>query len=330
MNDKFLLEGRQEPRPEFARSLRQHLRAQEPRAAATGRARARFSPAMAAFAAVLVIAALFSIPAVRVSAQSFLDLFRVRKFAGVKVEDSRMEMLRGQQFDIESVLGKPERILDPGPPRAFPNAQEAALAAGYTLRQAVGVPPGLRADTTWVRGESRTRLRVDGSRMRGLLAALSIDDIQLPPAIDGAEVNVHLMPVARTTYRREGGHEISLIQAPSPEFSLPSGIQMAQLGEIGLRVAGLSSSEARRMSQSIDWHSTLLVPVPGGASSFREVDVRGHKGLLIALDERSGGKRRRLQGERTQLLWSDGERVFALVGRDVSDVELLQMANQVQ
>lgn len=330
MNDKFLNEGRREPRAEFARSLRERLRALESRESDPGRVRARFSPAVAAFASLLVIVGLFSIPAVRASAQAFLDLFRVRNFAAVTVDAQRMEMLRGQQFDVESVLGKPEQILDPGPARAFPNAQEAALATGYTLRQAVGMPSGLRADTTWVRGESRTRLRIDGSRMRGLLASLAIDDIQLPPAIDGAEVNVHLMPVARTTYRREGGHEIMLIQSPSPEFSLPSGIQMAQLGEIGLRVAGLSPSEARRMSQSIDWHSTLLVPVPGGASSFREVDVRGHKGLLVALDERSGGKRRRLQGERTQLLWSDGDRVFALVGRDVSDVELLQMANQVQ
>ncbi len=330
MNDNFLNEGRQEPRAEFTRSLRDRLRALESRESSPRPVRARLSAAAAAFASVLVIVGLFSIPAVRASAQAFLDLFRVRNFAAVTVDAQRMELLRGQQFDVESVLGKPERILDPGPARAFPNAQEAALATGYTLRQAVGMSSALRADTTWVRGESRTRLRIDGPRMRGLLASLAIDDIQLPPAIDGAEVNVHLMPVARTTYRREGGHEITLIQSPSPEFSLPVGIEMAQLGEIGLRVAGLSPAEARRMSRSIDWHSTLLVPVPGGASSFREVEVRGHKGLLVALDERGGGMRRRLQGEHTQLLWSDGDRVFALMGRNVSDVELLQMANQVQ
>jgi hypothetical protein len=32
----------------------------------------------------------------------------------------------------------------------------------------------------------------------------------------------------------------------------------------------------------------------------------------------------------TQLLWSDGERVYALVGRKASDITLMQMANAVQ
>ena len=32
----------------------------------------------------------------------------------------------------------------------------------------------------------------------------------------------------------------------------------------------------------------------------------------------------------TQLLWSDGERVYALVGKKVSDLTLMQMANAVQ
>jgi hypothetical protein len=333
MDDRFLDQGRREPRPEFARSLRERLRSQEGPAAGERPSGAfRLSPAVTAFAALLVVAGLFSIPAVRASAQAFLDLFRVRNFAAVTVDAARLEQLRGQKFDVESILGKPETVLDPGPLRRFASAQEAALATGYPLRTAVDAPAGFAAESTWVRGESRERLHVDATRLRGLLTALAIDDVQVPPAIDGAEVNVHVLPVAHTTYRRDAGHEIMLVQAPSPELSLPPGIDVAQLGEIGLRIAGLSAGEARRFAQNVDWHSTLLVPVPSDASSFREVEVRGNKGLLVAIGgngERRDGPHRRMRGG-SQILWSDGERVFAVVSENVSDVELLQMANAVQ
>jgi hypothetical protein len=289
MDDRFLDKGRQEPRPEFARSLRERLRRQDDAATQGHAARGfRFSPAIAAFATVLVIAGLFSIPAVRVSAQSFLDLFRVRNFAAVTIDAARLKQLREGKFDVESILGTPEMVRDPGPVRVFTNAEDA-------------------------------------------LTSLAIDDVQVPPGVDGAEVRLHIRPVARTAYRRDG-HEVMLIQAPSPELSLPAGIDVAQLGEIGLRIAGLPSGEARRFSQNVDWHSTLLVPVPSDASSFREVDVRGNKGLLVARGNhgtRRDGPRRRMDGG-TQIFWSDGERVFAVVSRDVTDLELLQMANSVQ
>jgi hypothetical protein len=330
MDDQFLKNARREPRPEFARSLRERLRRQE--TVATGRAKSarRFSPFVTAFAALLVIAGLFSIPAVRASAQAFLDLFRVRNFAAVTVDAARLEQLRNQQFDVEAILGQPQVVRDPGPLQMFLSAREAASAAGYTLREAVDAPRGLHADTTYVRGESMARLRIDANRLRSLLSSLAIDDVQVPSSIDGAEVNVHILPVARTVYRREGGQAM-LIQAPSPELSLPPGIDIAQLGEIGLRIAGLSSSDARRFAQSVDWHSTLLVPVPSNASSFREVDVRGHKGLLVSLGW-SGARQDHARWQRTgsQLMWSDGDRVFAVVSQNLSEVELVQMANAVQ
>jgi len=328
MDDRFLKDARQEPRPEFARDLRERLRAQEARAEVRRTAPARFVPALAGVAAVLVAVGLFSIPAVRASAQAFLDLFRVRNFAAVTIDPARLQQIKNQTLDVESILGQPETIQDPGPLRVFTNATEAASATGYMLKQAPMVN-GFAPDTTFVRGESRKRLHVDTSRLRGLLTALAIDDVSLPPALDGAEVNVHIQPVARTVYKSKD-RRISLLQTPSPELSLPPGIDATQLGEIGLRIAGLNPSEARKFAQSVDWHSTMLVPVPSGASSFREVHVGANKGLLIAFDERHEDRPGRRGDGATQLLWSDGERVYALVGKDISDATMLELANQVQ
>jgi hypothetical protein len=329
MNDDFLKEARQEPRPEFARSLRERLRAQESTAPAR-RALPRLSPALGAFAALLVVVALFSLPAVRASAQAFLDLFRVRNFAAVTVDAERMQrlkQLRGQQIDMGSILGTPQVVQDAGPLRDFTDVAKAARATGCPLRQPVGMA-GFTADTTFVRGESRERMTVDTGKLRELLTALAIDDVQVPPGLDGAQVDVHIAPVARTTWRNQES-KVVLVQAPSPELSLPAGVDAAQLGEIGLRVAGLSAAEARRFAGTIDWHSTMLVPVPSVASSFREVDVRGHKGLLVTKEARQDLPRRP-HGGSSQLMWSDGERVYALVGSDISDVKMLQLANAVQ
>src|SRR5689334_11618772 len=258
MDDRFLKDARQEPRPEFARSLRERLRAQEHEAQVRRASPARWTPVFAGVAAVLLAVGLFSIPAVRVSAQAFLDLFRVRNFAAVTVDPARLQQIRNQTLDVESILGEPETIQDPGPMRAFTSAMDAASATGYPLKQAP-VVNGFTPDTTFVRGESRKRLHVNTTRLRGLLTSLAIDDVTLPPALDGAEVNVHVQPVARTVYKWKD-RRISLLQTPSPELSLPPGIDATQLGEIGLRIAGLNPDEARKFAQSVDWHSTMLVP----------------------------------------------------------------------
>ena len=99
------------------------------------------------------------------------------------------------------------------------------------------------------------------------------------------------MPAAVTMrYRRGSTWVATFSQARSPEIDLPAGVDLAEIGEVGLRVAGLSADEARQFAEKIDWHTTLLVPVPANAASFREVDVHGTTGLLISIDSaRAGG-----------------------------------------
>jgi hypothetical protein len=104
---------------------------------------------------------------------------------------------------------------------------------------------------------------------------------------------------------------------------VPAGIDVVRLAEIGLRVLGLDSGEAHRIATTTDWRTTLLVPVPINASTFRQVTVRGAQGLLITT---SGGEHRR---EGTFVLWSEGDRVYATMG-NLSDRDMLQMAESVQ
>ena len=117
-----------------------------------------------------------------------------------------------------------------------------------------------------------------------------------------------------------------LLQARSPEITLPAGWNLAQLGEIGLRILGLDPGDAKRIAKATDWRSTLLVPVPMNATSFRQVTVNGQSGLLIMTtgEPAADGKRR----ERTILMWSTGDRVFFLQG-NLDGKELIRMAESV-
>jgi hypothetical protein len=73
----------------------------------------------------------------------------------------------------------------------------------------------------------------------------------------------------------------------------------------------------------------MLVPVPRRGQFLPRGRSPRPEGLLVAFDPRQDLPRRP-HGGSSQLLWSDGDRVYALVGTGVSDVLLVEMANAVQ
>ena len=112
-------------------------------------------------------------------------------------------------------------------------------------------------------------------------------------------------------------------QAQSPDVAFPQGLDLSTLAEIGLRILGLDRKEAYRFAQSFDWRSTLLVPVPATAASFRRVEVGGGNGLVVE----TGGPGN--VAARNALFWADGGRVFVLQGA-LRAAELLEIAQTVQ
>ena len=150
MDESFLHQIRRDPSPEFRRSLRERLRSQgEPRRTlAPG-----FVPALATAAAVVLAVALFMIPSVRVSAQAALDLFRVRGFAAVEFDESRMEKLKSlEQDNALMVFDRQEIVREPGPSRRYSSPEEAGAAAGIAVRRLGYLPYGLALDSVVVEG----------------------------------------------------------------------------------------------------------------------------------------------------------------------------------
>ncbi|MCA1554423.1 MAG: hypothetical protein LC737_08595, partial [Chloroflexi bacterium] len=128
-----------------------------------------------------------------------------------------------------------------------------------------------------------------------------------------------------------GRDPLNFVQSKSPEVTLPEGVNLAQLGEIGLRIVGLSAAEAKQFAKNIDWHTTLLVPVPANAASFREVSVRNTAGLLITTGGTGGSSFRSNDAPRqhSMLMWAEGDMVFSVEGGPVG-TELVDFANSLK
>jgi hypothetical protein len=325
MDDRFMHELEREPRPAFARGLRERLRADETNEREPRGALARLAPVLAPVLGVAAVASLFLFPSVRASAQAFLDLFRIRTFTAVTVDAARMKQLESGNLDLKSLISqKIQTVKDPGPPQVVASAQLAGASAGFIVKTPMTLPAGLVADTVTVRGASEANLTIDTTQLKRVLETLDIRDLQIPAGIDGRTVDVKMAPVVEQRFRNDR-RRAHLLETKGPEIGLPSGLDLPKLAEIGLRILGLEPGEARRIAQSTDWRSTMLVPVPGDVGSFRQVDVKGQKALLVTTTGTTPDGRRR---DGAIVLWSDGDMVYALAG-NIDSLELMQMANSI-
>jgi hypothetical protein len=318
MNEDLLYTLRQQPDETFARTLRERLRRSD--AALPVRRSWPLRRLAIAAAAIIVIGALSSVPGVRAYADSFLSLFRVVNFVAVPVSSRNAVTLTSEQLNLPRLLSEHVQVLqEPGDPVTVASPIAASGSVGFTVAQPSFVPDTIRLDRTTITGPRALRATIDAPRLNDILNALAITDLQIPAELDGQIIYVNASPVVRLEYRyQDGGPAATLMQALPPQVQMPRSLDLPRLGEIALRVLGMPGDDAHRLARTIDWTSTFLVPIPPDAASFRQIDIGGRTGILI---EASQPRRRVL------ILWSTGDRVFALEGaaRDV----LQQMASSI-
>ena len=112
-----------------------------------------------------------------------------------------------------------------------------------------------------------------------------------------------------------------LIQMASPTITAPPGVDLQQIGQAYLELMGMEMEDAVRLSQNIDWSTTLVLPLPTGSSEYTEVSVDGVEGTLI----RSTGNRLNTD----ILLWVSNDIVYALTGNGGASTALA-IANSIQ
>jgi hypothetical protein len=319
MDDTRLDALRDVPSPQFAEQLRARLHRQDAR----GGERTAGWPGRRSAAAMAVIAAAagaLAIPAVRASAASFLAMFRVVNFVAVRVDPARMLVLDGQQLDLRTLIGQHvEVIQEPGPPTPVASLAQAAAAAGLDLHMPAWLPDHAQIIEMAVTREGVARVTADAPRLDQVLDALGITDLRAPAGIHGQVVTIRVPPAVMVRYEHDG-RRTRFHQARSPEVTMPAGMDVRALGEIGLRMLGLSAEEARQVSNDVSWHSTLILPIPPTASSVSEVDVSGRPGLAVQYVD---------QSRTNMVLWSTADRVYGLTSvQEMSQV--VEMANSVR
>ena len=325
MDDDFMLTGLRAPRPELALRVRERLRQVD--AERNSQVRRRILLRTAAQAAVLLlVVGMFAFPGVRAGAAAFLDLFRVVNFAAVPVQPDRLSTLLAQQgLDLPRMLGEQVTVLKAaGATRTVATGEEAGTLAGIRVLLPGWQPVGLEQQRIDVSTDRSWSITASAQKLQRLLDAFGINDLSVPDRIDGQTALIYVHPAVHVTYGGQAGHAV-LVQSRQPEATLPAGVDLAQLAQIGLRVLGMERAEAARFAQSVDWRTTLLVPVPADASAFRQVNINGSAGLLIKVAPKGSGGAPRGQ---TWLLWSSGDVVFALFG-DLRPEELFEMAQSL-
>ncbi len=328
--DDFLNEFREEPRAEFATSLYARLRRLDDEESDRAPIRARWRPLLIGATAVASLALLFSFPGMRATAQDFLDMFRVKRFVAVPVDPERVAQLREGKIGIANLLGNGiEELSRPSAPMVVRSVAEASAAAAMPVMVPTYVFNTDDAPAITVEPEHTGRIVADAQRLRNVLDTFGIDDVEVPPGLDGATITVHVPTAVSMRYTRGQSWVATFTQARSPQVDLPAGLSLADLGQIGLRLSGMSASEARDFARKIDWHSTLLVPVPANAGSFQEIEIRGTTGLLVALERSTGSGSASGDSPRSLLLWSEGGMIYALAST-LHPVDAVEMANSLR
>jgi hypothetical protein len=324
MEDEFMYLALRKPRVALLRQVRERLRSLEQTPRLTGSRRSVRWIAVAATLALVV--SLVTVPSMRAGAQAFLDLFRVVNFVAVPVRKDRIDALaRPAGLDLPRMLSEQIKVLKaPSAPQSVASPEEAGALAGMRVLVPTYHLTALPNVNIAVTGGQALMVTASSQKLQQVLDAFAIDDLPVPADLDGKTVNINVHPIVQMVYSGEH-QQVVLVESRQPDISLPAGLDLARLAEIGLRVIGMGKSEAYQFAQQIDWRTTFVVPVPGDATNFLQVTVQGRPGLLIRRSASTNAPSFPI----SQLLWSTPDEVFVLSG-NVAPQDLLGMAQSMQ
>lgn len=291
----------------------------------------RLSTAWGAAALVAAVVVLVSFAPARTWAQKFLAMFRVEKITVVPMDFNTLRGPNGDTTTAGKMLG--QMISDNvvvtvhSEPQTVATRDEASQKAGYKvlLLSARTDPPQIT-----VAGEQAFHMTINRDRAQAVLDEAGRSDLVLPASLDGATIAVQIPAAVVARYghcpsekpKSSGGSPapaapqnvdvsdcVVVGQVPSPVVSVPPNLNIGQLIELGLQAGGMSAQQAHDFSQTVDWTSTLVLPLPRFANSYQTVNVDGIEGTLIDLP-RMGSRR----PAGYTLMWVKGGFVYTLMG----------------
>ena len=302
--------------------------------------RSRSGPVWAGLTVVAVLAVAFSLAPVRAWAGQFLGLFRVQQVTVLPIDTTRLSELSGNETlgkQISQMFSKSVNVTQqPGDPQIAASAAEASQLAGFVTPVRL---PDNRSDAPQltVQGGTAFEFTVDRSLAQSILDEAGRSDLQLPASLDGAKIAVDIPAAVTVAYgncpKPEGSDEpgspgrrfadcVVLAQIPSPTVTTPPDLDVTALAQIGLQFTGMTADEAQAFSQTVDWASTLVVPIPRNGAVYTEVPVDGVTGYLI--------QRPADDAPQYAVIWVKNGIIYTIGGLGSDSASALEMANSLK
>lgn len=291
-------------------------------------------------AVALILALVLAFPGARAFASELLNLFRVQQVTVIPVDFTGLEQLTGNgalgnQF-TEMISNSMDITQKPGDPKEAADAQQASQLAGFNVR----LPQGKNPSEIYVTDAAAFTITVDRTKAQALLDESGRKDLVLPESIDGAKISVNIPASASAGYgtcpkpkadvsEREAGPIpgrrypdcVILAEIPSPSVNAPADVNVDELARIGLEFTGMSPEDAATFAGTVDWTSTLVVPIPRNAATYQQVTVDGVTGTLI--------QRPADDAPQFALLWVKNGIIYAISGLGTNSQQAIDMANSL-
>lgn len=307
----------------FSRIRRQELAADESRSFVPRRV---WSIA-AAGTAVALFTLLFTVAPLRSWAESVLAIFRVEHFTVLELNPAKTaEALHNDAFFNQAVghiLSDDLTITQaPQKPVSVPDAATASNLAGFHVRLLDDRSPS----AILFKSGAAAQMKLDRDRLQSILDEAGHGDLEIPASVDGAVLGLRVPAGIVAFYGHCGNLParmqgiqgspdsdapdsscVSLMELPSPAVSAPPQIDPAQIAQIALQFLGMSATEAANFTQTVDWTTTLVLPVAQGQTSYKNVYIAGNDGILLR-------PKASLSATHFMLMWVNNGIVYGLSG----------------
>lgn len=263
-------------------------------------------------------------PALRAAAHDFLQGFRFRRLLIVPYTFS-MPAATGET--LSRILGE-DLTFEPVEPRTVQSLSEAEALLSFPIRLPAGVKEFI---TLQVMPAASARWTVDVGHLREALHAAGADEVTIPDSLHGTVLTVTVGPVLLATFEAEG-NPYGWAQAPLPVYTMQPEGDIRPLAEAAMRLMGMPAGEARRLARTVDWQTTLLLPIPmapGMTMAVESVSLGDREGTLFTFPQAAhtpGGETLPVRF----LLWHDEAFLYVIGGPGAEPGRLIAWARAIR
>lgn len=245
----------------------------------------RYQPAFVALIVVAIAAVLLSFAPVRAIAGNLLRSFRVQEVKVIPVDVAHLENMENNE-ELNGLLDQldpgAEVVSGGGDPQEVDSLEEAAKMVDFTVAEIDKLPDDVgELNEVLVHEKTVYNLNLDKDLLESIFEAAEIE-ISLPDSLNETPIVVTRPAGIGQQWVSDENPTLHFAQLGSPEIDYPDDLNLNELGVAALQFLGKSKEEAEELGATIDWPSTLLLPVPGDADvTTSEVSINGAKGVLF-------------------------------------------------